>query len=265
MLKETPNLRRRVEDDPCFPLYGEIIRMLEKDMSVEQAINLHITNNRFAGLITTHDHELWHLVLAMAELKMGRPLNNLNFGYDNNGIAEFIVNFMQLSYDELASSKLSLDAYKQSFRAKIKHFLAEGGEFSRKVDAFRDGSSVYRLNDIFALKSMAQAQRPPLSYYEYLLDPSLKDLENNKPAGQNTADDVLHVMDKEDLEKLFDIMLPVIEHLIDQYHKNMNRFRFRKPKTFCEVRNNTINGLKIRDLWHLMPNTNTQPIYGLEL
>lgn len=265
MLREIPNLRRSVEDDPCFPLYGEIIRMLEEDMSVEAAIHLHINNNRFSGLITTHDHELWHLVLAMGELKMGRPLTNLNFGYDNNGVAEFVVNFMQLSYDELARSPLGLDAYKQSFRAKIKHFLSEGGELSRKIDAFKDGSSVYKLNDIFALKSLAQAQNPPHSYYDYLLDPSLKDVASIIPQGQDATDDVLQIMDRQDLEDLFAVMLPVIEYLTDQYHRNLNRFRFRQPKTFCEVRNNTIRDLKIRDLWNLMPETENRPIYGLDL
>lgn len=263
MLNEIPNLRRAVEDDPCFPIYGEIIRMLENDMTVEQAIAEHCDNFKFGGIITANDHDLWHIVLAMAELKMGQPITNLNFGYNNNGISEYVVNLMQQAFDGFEKKPAQLDAYKSSYRAKVNHAFADQGDIDKKIDSFRRSTGVYKLNALFPLLAAAKAQTPPLCYFEYLLNPEMqKGIPKDSLDVSAYDESLLEVMERDDLRALFELTMPVIEFCLDKLEKQSRKSLFRMPKAFCENRNEAIKNIKLRDLWNLMPVTRAEPAFS---
>lgn len=266
MLNEIPNLRRHVWEDPCYPIYGELIRMLEQDMTVEEAIREHCKNFGFANAQSDWEHEIMHLLLGFAFLKLGTDPFGLNFSYQNNSVSEAFTIAWQDGYisDYIESTTIiDKDLTERVIRSGAK---CRGTEFDaisagqknslKTVDllrkAMRQGGRVGSYLELLTLNEHVVDQMEACNWDVELEDFEIEDIE-------------IPEIKREDVEAIFKMMpeplLYIIQLLRDHEAEKGAAFARDNPNLLNEEANAVMGKIKMRTLWDLMPITDREPIF----
>lgn len=265
MICEIPNLRRPVEDDPCFPLYGELIRMLEEDMDLELAILEHCMNFGFDEVQSDHEHDLSHILLGFAFLKIGYDPIGLRFSYNNNYLSEHIVRAIETPIHTYINDHThNLDLLHEKCLYLLKPKEMAKATFPRFDMAKEDGKRIAVLMDL------AQQQNKLTSYFDLLVA-------NENTAKNYTNSEFIHMGDGfevtvnkpsiEELETIYGLLIAPIRHVIEklyEHEKQHGTAFIRKhgvSSKWQEEANGVFKTIKMRDLWNLMPITEYEPVF----
>lgn len=265
MFIELPNLRRAVEEDPCFPIYGELIRMLEEDMTVEEAVIEHCSNFGFKRIESDWEHDLCHILLGLAYLKLGYDPLGIPFSYNNNSMAEAIVRQMEKyvnGYIRDRSPKPDFEKYKFGISDIEARSINASDDVVRSIHTSRMRVAV--------LKDLMQEKGQIGSYFELLVENEdiAKVPTNSEWLKYGRNQDVpIHPVTEQTMRHIFEYTKAPLLYILDKLytHEKSVGKAFNRAHgvdlAWMKEANSVMGPIKMRALWNLMPVTDHEPVF----
>lgn len=253
MKPEIPNLTRPVEDDPCFAIYGELVRMLDEDMTIRQAVEAHCANFNFVGPQNI-THDFAHLILGFAQLKMGRGVEGVPFSYNGNWYSEGLV----------AEIERPLNDYIRYGSASA---LPEAAEFGESAENFKTISSIQQkaLATAWTLASATKGKDRKTGFEvfrDYQFDNFRIDTENRHlTAAPDTKAHFSGLSYRQaDLKTLAETIKPGIQAALD-YMRDLDGNNPVPKNERSAMFDVALSAMPIRAIWAAMPDVSDNPAY----
>lgn len=249
------------------PIWCERELAIERDLTTGEYVQNHIGNwnfnNHFDHLYNDRfQHELGHVLLGLAFLKMGRNPTQFDFGYDGNNQAEALVIAMEKPFENMLDDIFSIPTFRHFSEDE---YVQEVGRLFETQRSFTNGVErmahvkVSSLPDKEGLVSIFEYRRRG-SFDE--TNGQVRDFNHAMHAGvllskltQKNGEkfETINAPMEEDVREIYQIVAPVIRAIA----RALEQDDAVRSADFMSQINEVMNAFKsfyVSDLWHVMNN-----------